>query len=626
MGFGRVYILLLGVGLGVASLNGVAWAQPSGYTTSQSGATHIWSVELDGDFGPAGTDASGNQLYEFGYQSAIDPKSEWPVCGDQATTHSLRIPVSADGSYFVSSAATTTYPNAFDNLTVGPRYLSSPSAAPVYAYRRPGVGSRCACLSDMITPRTNKPTHNLDPSRVGSGDLSNTPTQRFLASTYDQIQSASSTDFTTNPYGPVAVSNSEVGDPRSFQRFHTATTVGNTFSVCSCPNINEKASPLTPLTTDNRFGSQCAPMVNDLSPGPRVLASFSGINASQILTAWKEHPTVSGVALASRINLPKSAADQTTLAPYDRRIWICSAPYELNKSTGNCEYDRQKHACGEGSTGIALSPYGENAPGSNANFQKLANKKLACCLNSHMLTAAGATDESFFKYDCTETKLNNPGGASLDFNDLWAGSDDTQDGGQLNALALVSAVGQPITGFYTLRGTRCGKFSEFGGVLQPKRVRPYFVSTQQSNVAASGGIENMGSAFPLPSSPAYQNLKAGINKVVPTTLQEMNECPILVRAALVVTCPQSASGILPNLRLQEPADSTVIRCPMAASLTVHLRIEQLFHIAGQAPLKTFDTRAMKDQLPNLDVSEIIGSRFGETCYPGTRRGGDVCAY
>jgi hypothetical protein len=65
---------------------------------------------------------------------------------------------------------------------------------------------------------------------------------------------------------------------------------------------------------------------------------------------------------------------------------------------------------------------------------------------------------------------------------------------------------------------------------------------------------------------------------------------------------------------------------MASTVTVHLRIEQLYQIAGQAPLKTFDTRAMKDQIASLSVSDIISNRFGETCLPGTRRVGDLCAY
>lgn len=196
----------------------------------------------------------------------------------------------------------------------------------------------------------------------------------------------------------------------------------------------------------------------------------------------------------------------------------------------------------------------------------------------------------------------------------------------MNALALVSAVGQPITGFYSLRGTRCGKFSEFSGELQPKRVQPFLVASQQSAVTAAGGIENLGPVYALPSGTAYQDMRTRIGKLVPNTLQEMNDCPILVRAALVVTCPSSNAGNPPDLRLQDPTDGTLVRCPMAASITVHLRIEQLYQIAGQSPLKTFDTRAMKDQIASLDVSEIIGNRFGDTCLPGTRRVGDVCTY
>jgi hypothetical protein len=424
------------------------------------------------------------------------------------------------------------------------------------------------------------------------------------------------------PYGPVAVSNNPVGDPRAFERFHPASGV-TWFSVCSCPNINEKAVALS--TTDQHFGSVCTPMIT--AGANRVLAPYSEFTTfyqSHILTAWKEQNTAS-LPLASSVLLPKNSSDLTTLEKYNRRIWTCAAPYEPDLGTGNCVYNRYKHACGESSSGVVRSAYGEpDGVASDTNFQKLANKKLACCLNSHTLTSAGATQQEFVKYDCTETKVLDSGGQRLDFNSIWAGSDDTQDGGQLNALALVSAVGQPITGFYSLRGTRCSKFSEFGGELRPKRVRPFLVSSQQANPAGGSGIEDLGSVYPQPSGAAYQNLKAGINKAVPSSLQEMNDCPILVRAALVVTCPSSNGGASPpDLRFE---DTGVSRCPMASTVTVHLRIEQLYQIAGQTPLKTFDTRAMKDQIASLEVSEIISNRFGETCLPGTRRVGDVCAY
>ncbi len=618
----RVYIISFWVGLGLSSLQGPVKAQPTGYVSSPAGApAPYYRVDLDGDFGlVSGT--SGTAEYEFGYLSALDPYQEWPVCGPGTSTTSPRIPISGDGSFIVSSSATTTFPNAFDN-TPGPKYLKDNNTAnPVYAYRRSG-GNRCACLSDKITSPTSLPTYSAVAGRVAT-DYSLSP-QRFLGSTYEDISGANSASFSSPAYGPVAISNVTVGDPREFSRFHPASGAP-AYSVCSCPNINEKATSLN--SSDSRYGSMCSPMISDVPAGIRVLAPYADFLTyyqPHIMTSWKEQTTAS-LPLATSVLLPKSS-DLGQTERYNRRIWTCSAPYEPNTGTGTCEYSRQKHACGESSTGVVLSPYGESSDtASNTNFQKLANKKLACCLNSHAVSSAGATQQSFLKYDCLQTKEVDASGARLDFNALWAGGDDTQDGGQMNALALVSAVGQPITGFYSLRGTRCGKFSEFGGELRPKRVQPFLVANQQVTVAGGSGIENIGAVYALPSGTAYQNLKAGINKGIPSTLQEMNDCPILVRAALVVSCPSSNAGNPPDLRLQDPTDGTLVRCPMAASITVHLRIEQLYQIAGQSPLKTFDTRAMKDQIASLDVSEIIGNRFGDTCLPGTRRLGDICTY
>ncbi len=629
MGSRWVFIASVYFGLGLSSLTETAWAQ--GYVPGQLGAPRPNRVNRDDQFGRV-SGTSGTVEYEFGYLKGgamDDPHNEWPVCGPGVATTSPRIPVGEDGT--VSSAATTTRPNAVDNLsnTDGYWYLWTSSGSPSYAYRRSnGQVNRCACLSDQITDPSPLPTYTASATRTPPVEYSIAP-QRFLPSTYEIISEATSNFSISRQYGPVAVSNLAVGDPRAFSRFHPASPT-DSYSVCSCPNINEKAIRIG--ISDQQFGSRCEPMIVDDPPGVRVLAPYgesteferhyhSPPNSSHILTSWKEQSTAD--PLSSTVNLP-TESNLAMVQQYRRRIWTCSAPYEPNLGTGRCQYSRQKHACGGGSSGIALSPYGEvSDTASEVNFKNLANKKLACCLNSHAVSSAGVTQQNFLKYDCVQTQEVDPSGARLDFNALWAGGDDSLDGGQMNALALVSAVGQPITGFYSLRGTRCGKFSEFGGELRPKRVQPFLIATQQANVMSGGGIENLAAAYPLPSGNAYLDLKAGIGKDVPDTIQEMNECPILVRAALVVSCPSSNAGTPPDLRYQ---DSGLIRCPMAASVAVHLRIEQLYHIAGQSPLKTFDTRAMKDQIASLDVAEIIGSRFGETCLPGTRRVGDVCTY
>ncbi len=635
MGSRWVFIASFGFGLGLSSLMGTVFAQPSGYVNSQMGCPRPHSVNLlDGAFGPI----NGGADSEFGYLVASDPYKEWPVCGPGSTATnpktSPRIPVAEDGT--VSTAATTGLPNAVDTTTGVPAYwyvwANSPTS-PVYAYRRMGGGrNRCACLSDMITAPAAPPTFTASPTRQSPTEYS-TSTLRFHPSTFEDISNATSNYPPPKPYGPVAVSTKISGDPRAFSRFHPGAGPTD-YSVCSCPNINESARQIIP--GDSHSGSVCEPMISDTPTGVRVLAPYGESaalstyyhnppNGSHILTAWKEQAAAS-TPLSGTVNLP-TESDLSVVERYYRRIWTCSAPYEPNLATGTCGHNRQKHACGEGSGAIALSPYGEvSDTASNLNFQKLANKKLACCLNSHAVSDAGVTQQNFLKYDCLQTKEVDASGARLDFNALWAGGDDIQDGGQMNALALVSAVGQPITGFYTLRGTRCGRFSEFGGELRPKRVQPFLVANQQASVSGGATIENLGNAYPLPSGLAYTNFSASISKLVPNSMQEMNECPILVRAALVVACPSSNPGILPDLRFQDPTDSSLIRCPMATSVTVHVRIEQLYQIAGQSPLKTFDTRAMRDQVGSLDVADIIANRFGDTCLPGTRKVGDVCTY
>jgi hypothetical protein len=619
MGSCRVNIVSIGIGLAWLGFSMQAFAQPGYVGTSPA------RVQLDSAFGQV-TGPSGPN-YEFGYLDT-DTNKEWPVCGPGvAGKTSPRIPVSADGSYTVSSAATITYPNALDlHLTTGLRYVMSNSSPPVYAYRRSSPGNRCACLTDMMTPRTGQlPIYTAVTGRPGASDLLNSPSRRFYASTFEEISGAPPFNAL---YGPVAVTNKAVEDPRAFFLFHPGPSATD-FSVCSCPNLNEKAVALD-SSGDPLFGSVCVPMIDAGIPNSpnRVLAPYALYPAfynQHILTTWKESSSSVG-PLMPTINLPRSASQQDVTEGYDRRIWTCSAPYEPDLNTGNCVYKREKHACGVGATGIALSPYGEvSGTSTNVNFQKLANKKLACCLNSHKLDSNGATVQEFLKYDCPETKVLDASGKSLDFNTLWAGADDTLDGGQMNALALVSAVGQPITGFYTLRGTRCSKFSEFGGELRPKRVKPFLAASQQAAVAGSANEENIGNAYPLPSVEAYTEMRNQIGKEVPKTLQEMNECPILVRAVLVVTCPTSGAS-KPDLRLTDPTDTALVRCPMASNVSVHLRIEQLYHIAGQSPLKTFDTRAVKDQIASVEVSEIIANRYGDTCLPGTRRVGDVCVY
>jgi hypothetical protein len=347
------------------------------------------------------------------------------------------------------------------------------------------------------------------------------------------------------------------------------------------------------------------------------------------MSAWHENPLT---ATPEIVRLP-TADDLKLNLPYSRKIWTCSAPYELNLTTGVCEYKRVSHPCSKSSTGVVRSPYVESDPTvvqTDAGFDRLVNKKLACCINSHEVNSAGSTVGTFIKYDCVQTRESDPSGAPLDFNALWAASDDPLDGGQMNALGLVNSHGQTITGFYSLKGSRCPLFSEFAGDLTPMRVRPFISANQQNQVTSTTGIEPLGSSFPLPTSASYLALRSALLArtpalSVPTTIQQMNECPVLVRAALVARCPTYSSS-LPFVSVRDPSLTTLVRCPVAASLMIHLRIEQLYEIAGSAPLKRFDTRASKDQIASLDVAELIASKTGNSCWPGTHKEGDICVY
>jgi hypothetical protein len=615
----------------------VAWAQcPSGYASAPPPA--ICVVDLTAGYGPT-AQSTGSTGYEFGYLPS-DTNKEHPVCGKN------RIPVSANLE--VSGAATTSYPNARDTMTDSSGKLykyTKGTTPPDYAYSH-GDGVRCACLSDNMNLRSSsstppEPVPSPNSTRLGvplisqktAGDL-----DRFLHSTFAEISNF--TEGSTTLYGPVAVTTDPIKDPRIFELMNPSS--GTATSVCSCPNLNEAAQPIDIINpSDSLQGSKCLPMV-DLIPkpgypnatqqiSPRVLALYKGqasfFDAKHRVTGWNEGLS----SIPETIRLPvsmESMTSQTLTAIYDRRIWTCSAPYELGGAQKKeCTFVRDNHNCGKASTTGTLSAYGEVADTqSPANFDLLANKKLACCLNSHALNADGSVFPSFVKYDCVQTKHLDAAGKLIDFNTLWAGADDVLDGGQMNALALVNAHGQPITGFYTRRGNRCSQFSEFAGTLQRKRIKPFLGNMQQQQVSAGAGEENLGSPYPLPSTASYLALKGALtSRTIPTSLQDMNECPILVRAAMVVDCP-TFSATKPFVSVNDPSDPSVVRCPVAASVKIHLRIEQLFEIAGETPLKTFDTRASKDQVPGIDIAEIITSKNGTTCWPGTHREGDVCVY
>ena len=616
--------LLLIVMMKSVSSIAASCADNPGYTDNLMGQPSC-KVDLS-QFG-----ALSRSVSEFGYESS-DTHQEWPVCGKN------RIAVSGDGNFTVTTASSSSFPNAVDEYG-GYKYVWSAGGSPQYGFV---VGSRCACLTDSINPVRTVPwisNTSRTPSELDA--LSSGP--RFYPSTYAEISQPYNA---SNPYGPVVVSTNTTGfDPRTYTLLFPSGGIAPS-SACSCPNINEKAERIDP--NDDLSGSVCKSMVmtdDQPRPGfpdsngvslPRVLAVYKlPVNgnpdtfySNQKMSSWKAANDGLPGSDISSILLPVSSDDQKTTQAYSRRIWTCAAPYELELASGRCIYSRDHHGCNSGGAGILNSPYIDASPSpSAAGFDNLVNKKLACCLNSYFLdpsTRSGSAD-AYSKFDCIDN--SDPNHAVYpNFDALWASADDDLDGGQLNALALFNGSHQPLTGFYSLTGIRCGEFSEFAGPLQPQQVDPVVFNSQQNNVGG-GGIKNLGAPLPLPSNSAYTNLSLkvqGLGRRVPTTAQEMRSCPVLVRAAMEAQCPAFKEP--PYVQITDPNDQTTKRCPVASSILIHVRIEQLFSISGQASLKAVDSTLTENQALGINISDIIATKTGSTCPPGTYRDGDLCVY
>jgi hypothetical protein len=593
-----------------------------GYTTNLTGIPQC-KVDLT-QFGAL----DNNARSEFGYESS-DTNQQWPVCGKN------RIAVSGDGNFTVTTASSSSFPNAVD-ASGGYQFIwSEVGGGPQYGF---AVGSRCACLSDSITPRNVK--YVASPGRVSSEkDALTTGAPRFYPSTNAEISQPYSV---SNPYGPVVVSTEMNRDPRAYDLLFPSGGQP-TQSACSCPNINEQAER---IDTDELSGSVCKPMVMPSGrwpiPGfpdingtsfPRVLATYK-INdtfySNQKLDTWKAKSDGLSGSDISQINLPTSSDHQEKYQVYRRRIWTCAAPYELNLASGDCVYSRSHHGCNSGGAGVLISPYVDAGPSpSAAGFDNLVNKKLACCLNSHFLdpkTRSGSAD-AYSKFDCIDNSDSDPTNPIYtNFDALWASADDDLDGGQLNAIVLFNGSNQPLTGFYSLNGIRCSDFSEFAGPLQPQQVDPVVFNPQQNNVGGSG-IKNSGAPLPLPNNAAYTNLSLKVQDLgrrVPTTAQEMRSCPVLVRAAMEAQCPAFTEP--PYVQITDPNDQKTKRCPVASSVLIHVRIEQLFSISGQATLKAVDSTLTATKAMGINISELITTKIGSACPPGTYRDGDLCVY
>jgi hypothetical protein len=225
-------------------------------------------------------------------------------------------------------------------------------------------------------------------------------------------------------------------------------------------------------------------------------------------------------------------------------------------------------------------------------------------------------------FDCWEY----PGDSSTtDFNTLWAKTDDsTNNGGLPFAVVLASGNGKPITGFYGKDGKRCDQFSEFLAPLsgiQAYSVNPVMRAGQQQTITTAGGLVPTGAPFPVPTTGSAmvqlrQGLTVGHSPQIryPVTPDEFRACPILVRALVVphyTSSPEVASDFYSGTGTANAftlADGSH-HCIRAKSLEFRIRVEQLVHIAGETPLKTFETGGPSEHSAlRVDVEKMIQTR------------------
>jgi hypothetical protein len=219
------------------------------------------------------------------------------------------------------------------------------------------------------------------------------------------------------------------------------------------------------------------------------------------------------------------------------------------------------------------------------------NRKLACCMNPKPPTGSSAN-----RLDCVETK-------KTDFDALWASKDLDHDGGQMNAILLATAGAKTsvISGFYSKEGVLCPQYSEFlapGGTLVRNKVEAMQTTVQQEHVGSAMGFAPQGTPYPalqVPVSVAASFQTAGKRNKYPSTVQEMNLCPVLVRAAMVVQCPQGSKA---------DADGN-IRCAVANSVSIRVKIEQLFEIAGTPTFKPIDTLLNPEQASSFNIKDVL---------------------
>jgi hypothetical protein len=527
------------------------------------------------------------------------PFDAYPVCGSNA--NSSRLPVSDDGQLSVYNTSTSGKPNILNGTTPLKTYIyaTGADASPVYEY---SSLTHCACIGG---PRLAHAYPDTAPSPAGGlSILSALPSglPRIYPDTADVLQTQTLSQ--SAKYGMIAIANDSRNDGRvGFNMFQTNQ------SSCGCPNLNEKPVLIATGNTNGPVGVSCVPMIAahpflvlpTFDPNYHDIATNSLVmDRVNEVKDQNPDPVLNG-KLMQRVIVGQSVSNLYTTTTFNRSIWACAAPYELDLASGTCIYSSAHHACNGGGSGAVASPVSPLITGANPTdiFANALNKKLACCMNEY-----NAVTGSFIKFDC----MDNSKTVYTSFDQLYESHDDGTDGGQSNALALSNQQGKPLTGFYTLNGTHCDQFSEFAGsIFQEKIDLNNAITKGVAIVAAQGAdISNVQTYF----AKSFR---------VPTSVNDFKACPILVRAAMVSACP--ATGTPPSVQTAMdtiwPNTAIPKRCSAASTIQVHLRIEQYVQIAGQAVMTPMDTILDQNGLTTISITDVLQNKYGNNCPPTT---------
>jgi hypothetical protein len=555
----------------------------------------------------SGTTCKPTNLPSTDYFFSTTDLNQRPVCGTDVFGNG-RVPVLP--SFEPLPISTSTIPNSNKNFLADGTYFGVPttksSTDSTYLY---DTLTRCACMFGAgPVPLATLP--NLDETNRFIGGNYPAGYTRMYPDTYDVISTQNQSGSVR--YNLVAYADDKNIDGRLGVNFQDPNV-----SRCGCPNINEVPVQNHAPVPGEIVGWHCEPKLS--SAYGRILTTYepsahgnSSIVLNGVMGAQVHEPTdesVAGVGVASSILIP-TAAGGTQL--YDRKLWTCAPPYITDfDGVKACipPTNMMNHACSDGGGVEALvSPVSSSVSGMNAidRFHNTLNKKLACCMNESI--NAGVTG-AFIKFDCVDNSVE--AASHNNFNTLWTSADLPTDGGQSNAMVLAGPLGKYLTGFYTLDGVKCEEYSEFAEPYTPARVKK----------DANGVWVKAEETGPTINPPgAFSTIFS--TKSVPKLGPDMKRCPIVARAAFIASCPENPElPVVPKTYVS----GTSKHCSSAASIQVHVRIEQIFEIEGMPKMKTVDTVAEQRLASSISVEKIIIGK-SSNCPGGATKRGDVCVY